>query len=78
MKIRIEVTDLNHDGESWSANCSWIHKYEIEVPDDASELSIVRRIKRAAGIQNMRRDHWAGSDWCWRYGLIGASAYVVD
>jgi hypothetical protein len=78
MKIQIEVTDLQHDGMSWSTNSCWANRYEIEVPDDASELSIVRRIKATAGIQGMRRDEWSGCEWSFRNGNVGASAWVVD
>jgi len=78
MKIRIEVTDLWREEHGWSANCSWVKRYEIEVPDNASSLSIARRIKRAAGIQNMRPDGWAGNDWSWRDGCVGAWAEVVS
>jgi len=78
MKIAIEVTDLIHDGMGWTANCCWVNRYEIEVPDNASDLSIVRRIKAAAGIQGMRRDYWAGGEWCFRDGTVGAVAYVIN
>lgn len=79
MRIEITVTDLWGDGEGgWSANGCWVNRTEIEVPDNLSDTAIVRRIKKAAGIEGMRRDYWAGEEWCWRDGCIGAYAEVIS
>jgi len=48
------------------------------VPSTLSDTAIARRIKSALGIQGMRRDYWAGSEWCWRDGAIGAYADVIS
>ena len=78
MRIEIIVTDLWGDGEGgWSANCSWVKRTEIEVPDTLSELAIVRRIKKVAGIEGMRKDCWCGKHWGWRDGCVGAYAEVI-
>jgi hypothetical protein len=78
--IRIEgqVTDLWRDDCGWSANCSWVRRATIEVPANLSDRAIARRIKAALGIQGMRRDYWAGTDWSWRDGCVGACADVVS
>ena len=80
MKIEIIETDLWGDGEGgWSANCCWANRTTITVPADASDLAIVRRIKKAAGIQGMRRDEWCVADFGpWRYQGIGAYADVIE
>ena len=77
MKIHAEVTDLWRDpGGGWSANCSWVRRVDIEVPNEASDALIARRVKAALGIQGMRKDYWAGADFCWRSGCVGAWAEI--
>ena len=78
MKIRARVTDLLHDGFGWSENASWAREVMLDFPDDASDLTIARSVKRSLGIQGMRKDYWAGEDWCWRYRSIGAYAMVWE
>lgn len=77
MKFQCAVTDLWNGTCGWSANCSWVRRVEIEVPDDASDALISRRVKRALGIQGMRRDAWSGAEFSWRDGCIGAWAECV-
>ena len=71
---RAECTDLWRDECGWSANCSWVRRRTIVVPAGISDSALSRKIKRALGIQGMRVDHWAGSEFCWRDGCIGAWA----
>lgn len=78
MKIRARVTDLLHDGFGWSENASWAREVLLDFPDDASDLTIARAVKRSLGIQGMRDDHWCGDEWCWRDGCVGAYAYIVE
>jgi len=78
MIIQAQVTDLWRDDCGWSANCSWVKNVQLEVDPSTSDLAIVRRIKAALGIQGFRRDDWAGADWSWRNGAIGAWADVID
>ena len=73
--IRAECMDLWRDGYGgWSANCAWVRRATIVVPTTASDKTVARRVKKALGIQGMRIDHWAGSEYCWRDGCIGAYA----
>lgn len=76
-RVRAEVTDLWRDECGWSANCSWVRRVTLTFPQSASELQVSRAIKKALGIEGMRKDDWAGSDWCWRDGCVGAYADVV-
>ena len=46
----IEVTDL-FGGE---ANYAWVYRYAIRMPDDISDLALVRRIKSVAGYSGIR------------------------
>lgn len=78
MKIRARVTDLLHDGWGWSENASWAREVILDFPDDASDLTIARAVKRSLGIQGMRKDYWAGDDFSWRYRSIGAYAMVCE
>jgi hypothetical protein len=78
MKIRAEMTDLWADAGGWSGNYSWVRRVEIELPDNATDLQIARRVKKALGIQGMRQDHWAANEFCWREGCVGAWAEVVS
>jgi hypothetical protein len=78
MKIRARVTDLLHDGFGWSENASWAREVVLDFPDDASDLTIARAVKRSLGIQGMRKDYWAGDDLSWRDGCIGAYAMVCE
>ena len=72
------MTDLLHDGWGWSENAAWAREVILDFPDDASDLAIARSVKRALGIQGMRRDYWAGDDLSWRYGSIGAYAMIWE
>ena len=46
----IEVTDT-FGGE---ANYAWVYRYAIRMPDDISDLALVRRIKSVAGYSGIR------------------------
>ena len=46
----IEVTDL-FGGE---ANYAWVERSKLRVPDDISDLALVRRIKSVAGYSGIR------------------------
>jgi hypothetical protein len=72
--IRAECMDLWRDECGWSANCSWVRRRTVVVPTTASDKTVSRRIKKALGIQGMPVDSWAGSDYCWRDGCVGAYA----
>ena len=50
----IEVTDT-FGGE---ANYDWVYRYAISMPDDISDLALVRRIKSAAGYSGIRGRTW--------------------
>jgi len=50
MKCNIEVTDT-FGGES---NYSWVRRYTVEMPDESSNLAIMRRAKREAGYSGIR------------------------
>ena len=79
MKIRARVTDLWRESEGgWSENASWVDEVIFEVPDDATDATIRRRIKQELGIQGMKVDCWAGDEWSWRDGSIGAYAMIEE
>ena len=78
MTIQAVLTDLQRDEGGWCANGCSVDRETIELPDDASDATIIRRIKSALGIQGWRRDSWAGADYCWRDGSMGAYADIVD
>jgi hypothetical protein len=50
MKANFEVTDT-YGGE---ANYSWVRRVSVDVPDDVSDLGLVRRAKAWAGWDGMR------------------------
>ena len=54
----IEVTDT-YGGE---ANYAWVRGYEIGVPDDISDLALVRRIKSVAGYSGIRGQTYVSGD----------------
>ena len=79
MKIRARVADLICYDYAWAENGSFAKEVIVEVPDDASDLAISRKVKAALGITGMRKDHWCFSDFGpWRDGCIGAYADIVD
>lgn len=79
MKIRARVTDLWRESEGgWSENASWVDEVIFEVPDDATDATIRRRVKQELGIQGMKVDCWAGDEWSWRDGSIGAYAMIEE
>jgi len=78
MKIRARVADLICYDYAWAENGSFAKEVTVEVPDDASDLAISRKVKAALGITGMRTDCWCASDFGpWRDGCIGAYADVV-
>ncbi len=79
MKIRIVTTDLWPEPEGgYSANGAYGEIHEIEVPDNATDRSIIRRIKATAGIQGWRKAHWCCADFGpWRSGSMGAYADLM-
>lgn len=50
MKVLAELTDT-YGGE---ANYSWVRRVELEVPDTLSDRAIVRRAKKALGVEGVR------------------------
>lgn len=50
MKIAYEMTDT-FGGE---ANYSWVRRGEVELPEGASDLMRVRRVKKALGLEGVR------------------------
>ena len=54
----IEVTDT-FGGE---ANYCWVYWYAISMPDDISDLALVRRIKAAAGYSGIRGQTYVSGD----------------
>ena len=50
MKIRAEFTDT-YGGE---ANYSWVRRVEFDLPDTTSDLAVVRRVKKALGLEGSR------------------------
>ena len=79
MKIRARVADLICYDYAYMENGSWAREIIAEVPDDASDLAISRKVKAALGITGMRKDYWCVSDFGpWRDGSIGAYADVVE
>lgn len=54
----IEVTDT-FGGQ---ANYAWVERSKLRVPDDISDLALVRRIKSAAGYSGIRGRTWVAGD----------------
>ncbi len=78
MKIRARMSDLTNDGCGWSENASFCREVVFEIPDDASDIAVSRRIMREIGAVGMKRDDWCSSDFGpWRDGCIGLYADVV-
>jgi hypothetical protein len=50
MKYNIEITDT-YGGE---ANYCWVKRLDIEVDKDASDLSLIRKVKKAVGWNGIR------------------------
>ena len=64
--IRAELTDTM-GGE---ANYSWARRAELQLPDDASDLAIVRAAKAALGLSGVRcrREQWGETIALYPYG----------
>lgn len=79
IRIRARITDLWADELGWSENASWSREVIVTVPASSSDLTIVRKIKAALGIQGMRKSDWCRSDFGpWRYQGIGAYADIEE
>ena len=50
MTIAYEMTDT-FGGE---ANYSWVRRGEVSLPEGASDLALVRRVKKALGLEGVR------------------------
>lgn len=58
MKIKFEHTDtFGRD-----ANYSWVKRGEVDVPDKATDLQIVRAVKLALGMNGVKcdKEEWNG------------------
>ena len=42
------------------ANYAWVRKGEVELPEGASDLALVRKVKRALGMEGVRcrKEEW--------------------
>lgn len=49
MKINVEVTDT-FGGE---ANYCWVKRYKMEMPDEVSDRTIIRRVKAETGYKGV-------------------------
>jgi hypothetical protein len=49
-RIQYEMTDT-FGGE---ANYSWARRGEVEIPESASDLMLVRRVKKALGLEGVK------------------------
>ena len=78
MTIQAVLTDLQRDEGGWHENGCTVDRYTIRMSDGASDAAIVRRIKATLGIRGWRSDSWAGADFSWRSGSMGAYAEIVD
>ena len=58
MKIRIEVTDL-FCGE---ANYSWKREYELDLPENISNLCLMRRVKKEVGWNGVKSKVYNSGD----------------
>lgn len=50
VKFKFEYTDTF----GGAANYSWVNRYEIELPENISDLALMRRAKSWAGLTNVR------------------------
>lgn len=50
MNIKFEYTDT-FGGE---ANYSWVRRGEVEISEGTSDLTLVRRVKKALGLEGVR------------------------
>ena len=50
IKFKFEYTDL-FGGE---ANYSWVKRHEVELPENISDLALMRRAKAWAGLTNIK------------------------
>jgi len=59
IKFKFEYTDT-FGGE---ANYSWVKRHEIELPKNISDLALMRRAKKWAGLTNVRgrSENWGDS-----------------
>ena len=75
MKIRAEFTDT-YGGE---ANYAWVRKARFEVPDNLSDRAIVRRAKKALGLEGIRatrRENYGDQIWLW--GIGGCTVLFIS
>ena len=77
MKIRAEFTDT-YGGE---ANYSWVRRATIEVPDTLSDRAIVRRAKKALGVEGIRakrRENYGDQIWLWGIGGCTVLFIIIE
>ena len=77
MFVRWEIVDLQFYDDCWIANGCNVERGEFSIPISVTDTQIVRRAKKEMGIQGWRRDDWAGTEFCWRNGTMGAWAEVI-
>ena len=75
MKVFAEFTDT-YGGE---ANYAWVRKARFEAPDNLSDRAIVRRAKKALGVEGVRatrRENYGDQIWLW--GLGGCTVLFIS
>ncbi len=60
--MKYEITETDTFGGE--ANFSWVSRYEIELPSNATDLQIARAVKRATGWNGVSgKSYWLGDEY---------------
>lgn len=54
MKNTVTIPYEMTDTFSGEANYSWVRRGSVELPEGASDLTLVRRVKKALGLEGVR------------------------
>ena len=63
MTYEITLTDAIHDGESWTANGSIVHRHTIQLPNDHGPWAPMRQARKLFGYTNVRGRYISDDAW---------------
>jgi hypothetical protein len=63
MTYEVTLTDAIHDGESWTANGSIVHRHTIELPNDHGAWAPMREARKLFGYSGVSGRYISDDAW---------------
>jgi hypothetical protein len=59
---RWDVEETDTFGDKWSGNYCWVNRHTFDMPDDAPDVSVVRKAKELVGLTGVKCDKQDAGD----------------